>query len=78
MEKWLKEDDTLKLFKVDEAKGILFQVYIDEPGQSFTLAWIDPTTNATAQWCCGSYNDYRWDMEDIAEYVNKQKESVNV
>ena len=68
MEKWLKEDDTLKLLKIDEVKGILFQVYIDEPGQSFHLAWISPRTGEVKTWCCGTYNDYKREMEDIAEY----------
>lgn len=70
-------DNNFKFFKYETNKGIDFEVYIDDYGQSFTLAWIDPITNAISQWCCGAYNDYRWDMEDIAIYVNKRKEKIN-
>ena len=70
---WLKEDDTFKFYSAEEYDGVLFEVYVDDYGQSFHLAWIDPETCEIQEWCCGSYNDYYFDMEDIAASVNEKR-----
>ena len=50
-------------------KGINFEVYLDDYGQSYVLAWINPRTKKIEQWCCGTYNVYQNDMEDIADHI---------
>lgn len=75
-EYWLEETDTFKFFSQEEVDGEPFQVYLDDYGQCFHLAWFDPITNELQQWSCGSYNTYLWDMEDIAAHIKKQKEGV--
>ena len=46
----------------------------------FVLAYKHPITNEICEWCCGTYTDYHWDMEDIADHLNSLKqnnESIN-
>ena len=62
-------NENFKFVKTENCKGINFEVYVDDYGQSFVLAWIDPHTKEIKQWCCGTYNDYQNDMEDIAEHI---------
>ena len=71
---FLIEDEGLEFFKVEVVSGIYFEVFLDEAGQSFHLAWVDPRTGEIKTWCCGAYNDYRWDMEDIAEHIIRKRE----
>jgi len=62
-------NENFKFVKTENCKGVNFEVYVDDYGQSFVLAWIDPHTKEIKQWCCGTYNDYQNDMEDIAEHI---------
>ena len=62
-------NENFKFVKTENCKGVNFEVYLDDYGQSFVLAWIDPHTKEIKQWCCGTYNDYQNDMEDIAEHI---------
>ena len=77
MELWLKEDEYFKFVKEIECKEVIFQLYLDDYGQSYHLAWRDPKTNEVKSWCCGTYNSYEWDIEDIADYINEQKGESN-
>lgn len=70
----LDESDMCKFFKSEEYDGELFEVYLDDYGQSFHLAWRDPLNDQVKTWCCGTYNDYHWDMEGIAAHIKKQRE----
>ena len=62
-------NESFKFLKTEYYKGMNFEVYVDDYGQSYVLAWINPHTKEIEQWCCGTYNDYHNDMEDIANYV---------
>ena len=62
-------NESFKFVKLENCKGINFEVYSDDYGQSYVLAWIDPRTREIKTWCCGTYNDYQNDMEDIAEHI---------
>lgn len=70
----LDDSDMCQFFKHEECDGEKFEVYLDDGGQSFHLAWIDPIDNQTKTWCCGTYNDYHFDMEDIAESIKRKRE----
>ena len=72
-EKWLSEDEPLELVKEEDCEGIVFQIYIDDYGQSYHLAWRDPNTNEIKSWCCGTYNDYELDMQDIVDSILASK-----
>ena len=72
-EKWLSEDESLEFVKEENCKGIVFQIYMDDYGQSYHLAWRDPNTNEINSWCCGTYNDYEINMQDIADNVLASK-----
>ena len=37
----------------------------------------DPITHKEGLWCCGTYNDYQNDLEDIANYVNERRKKLN-
>ena len=70
--KLLLQDELNESFQFvcfEDCKGIRFEVYMDDYGQSYTLAWIDPRTEKPCHWCCGTYNDYKNEMEDIANYM---------
>ncbi len=54
-------------------KGICFELYYDDYGQCYTLVWEDPATHMISQWCCGTYNDYQNDLEDIADCINERR-----
>jgi hypothetical protein len=43
---------------------------------SYHLAWKEPN-GEIKEWSCGMCNDYYWDMEDIADYINEKKEKLN-
>ena len=62
-------NEYFKPVKWENCKGINFEIYADDYGQSYVLAWIDPRAKEIKQWNCGTYNDYRVDMEDIANYI---------
>jgi hypothetical protein len=47
---------------------------MDDYGQSFVLAWIDPINRKVQEWNCGSYNSYIFDMEDIAASIKRKRE----
>lgn len=66
----LEEDDNFKIYSTVMCGGYYFEVYLDENGQSFTLAWENPSTGEVQEWNCGAYNDYRWDMRDIAVWLS--------
>lgn len=53
--------------------GVDIDVYCDDYGQNYVLAWLDPINNEVQQWSCGTYNSYIPDMLDISEHVNKQR-----
>ena len=54
-------------------KGVLFQIYRDDYGMSYHLAWKEPN-GEIKEWSCGMCNDYHWDMEDIADYINRKED----
>jgi hypothetical protein len=39
---------------------------------SYHLAWRDPLTKEVKEWSCGMCNDYFYEMNDIAEYLNER------
>lgn len=55
--------------------GITFQIFLDDYGQSYLLVWEDPITHKEESWCCGTYNDYQNDLEDIAKYINERRKT---
>jgi hypothetical protein len=65
----LETDENFKYYDTQMCKGLEFEIYMDDYGQSWHLAWIDPHTKEVNSWCCGSYNSFIFDMEDIADYV---------
>ena len=69
---WLETNDVFTFDKKEVCKGVEFEIYNDDYGQSTILAWKDEK-GEICQWCCGTYNDYHWDMEDIADNVNERK-----
>lgn len=72
---WLKNElnDSFSFIKKEVYEDVEFEVYLDDYGQSYFLVWLDPTTGELQEWGCGTYNDYHFDMEDIAAHVNKLK-----
>ena len=73
---WLIEDDNFKFYSAEEYDGVLFEVYMDDYGQSFHLAWVDPETLKIESWSCGSFNSYIWDVEDIARHVDRKRRKI--
>lgn len=65
-----EENDSFQYVKTEVVNNIEFEIYLDDYGQSYHLAWTNPATLTTETWCCGSYNDYHWDLEDVANYVS--------
>ena len=65
--------------KTEVVSGIEFEVYLDDYGMSYVLAWRDPINNTICEWGCGTCNDYHIEMLDIANYLvkNLTKESGN-
>ena len=53
-------------------KGHLFELYLDDYGMSYHLAWRDPLTKEVREWSCGMCNDYFYEMNDIAQYLNER------
>ena len=71
---WLPESSSFEFYSAEEYDGELFEVYMDDYGQSFTLAWIDPVDKTIQEWNCGTYNNYIFDMEDIAASIKRKIE----
>lgn len=71
----LDTSDYFTYEKTEICKGIEFEIYRDDYGMSYFLAWRDPQTNKVKEWCCGTCNDYHWDMEDIADYILEQNKN---
>jgi hypothetical protein len=63
-------DEYFTFIEYEECLGIRFEVYLDDYGQSYHLAWINPNTREKEKWCCGTYNNnYKETIEDIANYL---------
>lgn len=76
MEKHLLETNEYFIFlRTVACKNQQFEVYMDDYGQSFVLAWIED--GEVREWCCGAYNDYYYDMYDIADYLNKKQKKMS-
>jgi len=76
----LETSEYFNYIKTEICNGIEFEIYLDDYGMSFVLAYKHPLTNEIREWGCGTCNDYHWDMEDIAEYLNsliQKNEGVN-
>ena len=67
-------NDVFAFEKHELCDGILFDVYYDEYGMSYHLAWISPRTGEVKEWSCGMCNDYHIDMEDIALYETREED----
>ena len=67
-------NDVFAFEKHELCDGILFDIYYDEYGMSYHLAWISPRTGEVRKWSCGMCNDYHIDMEDIALYENRKED----
>jgi hypothetical protein len=74
---WLRETKEFRFYSAEEYDGELFEVYVDDYGQSFVLAWIDPVDCKVQEWSCGLYNDYTYDMEDIAAFIKERRNQVH-
>ena len=59
--------------KEELCNGTLFQVYYDDYGMSYHLAWKEPN-GEIKEWSCGMCNDYHLDMKDIADYINRKED----
>ena len=76
MEKHLLETNEFFTFlRTDKCKNQRFEVYMDDYGQSFVLAWVED--GEVREWCCGAYNDYYYDMHDIADYLNEKQKKMS-
>lgn len=53
-----------------ECKGIKFELYNDDCGQCYVLAWTE--NGRVKSWSCGTFNDYVLEMEGIAVYLNEK------
>lgn len=42
-------NESFKYVKMENCKGINFEVYLDDYGQSYVLAWINPRTKKIEQ-----------------------------
>ena len=71
---WLPENSSFEFYSAEEYDGELFEIYMDDYGQSFTLAWVDPVDKTIQEWNCGTYNNYIFDMEDIAASIKRKRE----
>ena len=60
--------------KHETCQDILFDVYYDDYGMSYHLAWISPRTGEIKEWSCGMCNDYHLDLGDIALYETREED----
>ena len=68
--------ETSQFFTFEEYinyEDINFELYYDDYGMSYFLAWVDPISGETKEWSCGMGNDYKYDLIDIAMSIKKQK-----
>ena len=76
MEKHLLETNEYFTFlRTEECKNQQFEIYMDDYGQSFVLAWIED--DKVREWSCGAYNDYFYDMHAIADYLNEKQKKMS-
>lgn len=69
-EKLLLQDELNDYFtfvKKEKHLDTTFEIYCDDYGQSYVLAWKE--NGKVQEWCCGTYNDYEMEIEDIAYYT---------
>lgn len=66
-------NDYFTFVKKVEKLGQEFEVYLDDYGQSFIIAWKS-NNGKIETFCCGTYNDnYYSELSDIAFYEVMQK-----
>ena len=75
--KLLKTDDVFHYETTIIKNNIEFEIYADDYGMSYFIAWKDPITKEVKEWCCGMGNDYETDLEDIAAYVRGRASKKN-
>lgn len=61
-------NDSFSFVGIRVCNGVEFEVYLDDYGQSYFLAWVDPKTGEIKERGCGTYNDYHSEIEDIVNY----------
>lgn len=72
-----EENKYFSYIKSVNCKGVLFDIYDDDYGICYHLAWYDPKDDKVHDWSCGMCNEYYWDMEDIADIVVEHVSSQN-
>lgn len=65
----LLDDDDYPLVEKIYKGDRLYEVHIDDYGQSYFIVYRDPN-GIIKEWGCGTYNfDYRGEIDDIDEYL---------
>ena len=67
-----EENEYFTYFKEFKENGRRYEIYDDDYGQCFVIAWRDVETGDIDQWSCGAYNDYVLDLESIIESQNRK------
>ena len=75
--KLLKTDDVFHYETTITLNDTNFEVYVDDYGMSYIIAWKDPITKEVKEWNCGMGNHYENDLEDIAAYVKGRASKKN-
>lgn len=48
-----------------------FEIYCDDYGQSYVIAWLED--GKLQEFCCGTFNDWQGELEDIACYLQTKR-----
>jgi len=70
MEHYLETNDVFTFIKSVEHNGHIYEIYLDDYGQSYFIGYKDVITNEIEEICCGTYCDY----EDTLEYIIEKQE----
>ena len=69
----LEKDPRYPLIESKTINGILYEVYLDDYGQSYFIKWLDPKTHEISEAGCGTYCGYEDTLEYLVEIHTKKK-----
>lgn len=72
MKHLLEETKYFTFEKEEEINGIKYELYLDDYGQSYVIAYKDPIDGEIIEIGCGTYNDYQ-DTLDYCVKKNKKR-----
>ena len=76
MEHYLETSQYFTFIKSIEHNGRIYEIYLDDYGQSYVIGYKDIITDEIEELGCGTYCDYEYALEYIIEKQERKLKNV--